>query len=252
MLTHFSLFTGIGGIDIAAEWAGFKPVGQCEFAPYPTKILEKCWPDVPRWKDVREVTAESIQSRGIGEVTLLSGGFPCQPHSLAGKRMASADERDLWGEFARIICEVKPKWVLGENVAGLLSSENGQFFGRVLRDLAGMGYSVGWCCIPAFLTGAAFSRARVFLIASSNSNGLQRNSKRLQKTYQSDYIQSAPSPAVNAALSLWNRQKTDYDRIRIDDGVSDWAHRIKALGNAVNPYQVYPIVKLIAELQKEA
>ncbi len=88
---------------MAAEWAGFETVGQCEFGDYPTKVLEKHWPDVPRWRDVRDVTAESIREKCAEEITLLSGGFPCQPHSLAGERRASSDDRDLWGELARII-----------------------------------------------------------------------------------------------------------------------------------------------------
>ena len=171
MLTHFSLFSGIGGIDLAAEWAGFESVGQCEFADYPTKALEKHWPNVPRWRDVRDVTVKSIREQGIGEITLLSGGFPCQPHSVAGKRQASADDRDLWGEFARVICEVRPKWVLGENVPGLLSSEDGRFFGRVLDDLAQMGYNVGWCVYGAAHVGARHRRERIFIIAHSNSDG---------------------------------------------------------------------------------
>ena len=138
-LTHLSLFTGIGGLDLAAEWAGFRTVGQCEYADFPRKVLEKHWPNVQRWRDIRDVTRISADRAGIGEITVISGGFPCQPHSLAGKRLASGDERDLWGEFARVIHEVGPRWVVAENVPGLLSSEHGRFFGRVLGDLAGMG-----------------------------------------------------------------------------------------------------------------
>ncbi len=99
-LTHLSLFSGIGGLDLAAEWAGFRTVGQCEYADFPRRILEKHWPNMPRWRDVRDVrdvTRLSVDRAGIGEITLISGGFPCQPHSLAGKRLASGDERDLWG-----------------------------------------------------------------------------------------------------------------------------------------------------------
>lgn len=91
-LTHLSLFSGIGGLDLAAEWAGFKTVGQCEFADYPAKVLEKHWPGVPRWRDIHELQAdEFVQRTGIrpGELTCISGGFPCQPHSAAGLRKAS-------------------------------------------------------------------------------------------------------------------------------------------------------------------
>lgn len=165
--THLSLFSGIGGIDLAAEWAGFETIGQVEYAEYQNKVLKKHWPDIPRWKDVRDVTRESIIKRCGRLPNLISGGFPCQPHSVAGKRKASADERDLWGEFARIICDVRPGWVLAENVSGLRSSEDGRFFGRVLRDMAQMGYHVGWGSWGASDIGAPHRRERIFIVANS-------------------------------------------------------------------------------------
>lgn len=96
-LTHFSLFSGIGGLDLAAEMAGFKTFGQCELDDYAIKILEKHWPNVPKWRDIRNVTGLQVAGKISEEITVLSGGFPCQPHSVAGKRLASSDERDLWG-----------------------------------------------------------------------------------------------------------------------------------------------------------
>ena len=176
-LTHFSLFSGIGGLDLAAEWAGFRTVGQVEYADYPFRVLRRRFGRLPRWRDVRDVTSEAIIER-CGVPTLISGGFPCQPHSLAGKRLASCDERDLWGELARVVREVKPRWFVGENVAGLRSSESGRFFGRVLRDLAAMGYTVGWGSWEAADAGAPHHRERVFIVAHTASVRCKGSSER--------------------------------------------------------------------------
>ncbi|MFA5715847.1 MAG: DNA cytosine methyltransferase, partial [Candidatus Paceibacterota bacterium] len=107
----------------------------------------------------------------------MSGGIPCQPHSVAGKRQASADERDLWPEYRRVISELRPKWILVENVPGLFSSENGRFFGNILRDLAALGYSVGWCVYGANDVGAPHKRDRVFIMGHATSQRLQNGGR---------------------------------------------------------------------------
>lgn len=163
-LTNFSVFSGIGGLEIAAEWAGWKTIGQVEKENDPFEILCKYWKSIPKWRDIHDVRGEEI-IRTIGKPILISAGFPCQPHSNAGKHKASCDERDLWPDLRRIICEIKPRWFLGENVPGLLSSENGRFFGGIIWDLAGMGYSVGWGCWEAADFGAPHHRKRIFIIA---------------------------------------------------------------------------------------
>ena len=183
MLTHLSLFSGIGGIDLAAEWAGFTTVGQVEWADYPTKVLEKHWPDVPRWRDIRSVTAEDFYNRtGLRTVDLISGGFPCQPFSVAGKQKGKRDDRYLWPEMLRVIREIKPTWVLGENVPGIL-----RIAGKtVCEDLEREGYAVTVLNFEAAAVGAPHRRERVFFVAHSTSLQCDTRAKkqRILRTVQ--------------------------------------------------------------------
>jgi DNA (cytosine-5)-methyltransferase 1 len=201
-VTVGSLFAGIGGFDLAAERVGWKIRWQVEIDPFCRQVLAKHWPEVRRYDDVRTVTglADSTESgwgtrrsRGspsedsrlsdeaqrhvrerLEPVDLVCGGFPCQPHSLAGRRGGAADERDLWPQFARLIRELEPRWVVAENVPGLLSNDAGRFFGAVLRDLAACGYDAEWDCIPASAVGAPHRRDRVWLVAYPIQSRLER------------------------------------------------------------------------------
>jgi DNA (cytosine-5)-methyltransferase 1 len=303
-LTHVSLFAGIGGIDLAAEWAGFQSVAMVERDPFCQKVLKKNFPGVPIYNDV--TTFDATEFRGVG---LVSGGFPCQPHSVAGARRASLDGRDLWGEFVRVVRESQPLWVLGENVRGLLSSEGGRFFGRVLRDLADAGYSVAWDCVSAADAGARHRRERVFFVAHAPVCGrddaqTQRIAERCAREAgairraMADALRAgrqeldAPAVAVGPGLARGRGHEDmadasgprrrrggaeeapparDETRLRepqrhggsrgreqwlsepgmgrVVDGLSrglDDAARLRALGNAVVPQQVYPLLQAIA------
>lgn len=174
-MTHVSLFTGIGGIDLAAEMAGFRSAAVCEIDPKLRRILALNFPEAVQFGDVKEVTGEALRRDGIGRVDLLSAGFPCQPHSVAGKRKANADPRDLWPEVVRVLGEVKPRWFLGENVRGLLSSADGRMFGGILRDLADLGYRAGWGTWGADeACQASHRRDRVFIVGHLADSSSER------------------------------------------------------------------------------
>ena len=160
-MTFGSLFAGIGGLDLGLERAGMECRWQVEISEFCRKVLAKHWPNVPKHGDIKE-----IQDGQLERVDLICGGFPCQPFSTAGRRLGKQDERWLWPLFARVIRMVGPRYVLVENVSGLLS---GGGFDDVLGWLAESGYDAEWDCIPASALGAPHRRDRVFVVAYSKS-----------------------------------------------------------------------------------
>ena len=241
-LTHLSLCSGIGGLDLAAEWAGFKTIAQCEIDDYASKVLAKNFKGVPNLNDIRTVTAGRLTELGINPnaITVISAGFPCQPYSLAGKGKGDSDERDLWGEVARVIGELRPKWFVGENTPGLFSRENQRYFRRVLDDLTALGYSVGWGIWGACDVGAPHKRHRVFIVAYRNFPDARSGRYRVQTSQ----ISARWDGAIDGGW--W---ETEPDVGRVAYGVSAQVDRLRCLGNAVVPYQALPIFEAIAEIE---
>jgi len=244
MLTHLSLFSGIGGLDLAAEMAGFKTVGQCEWADFQTKVLEKHWPDVPRWRDIRTLTGDSFYERtGLRTVDIVSGGFPCQPFSLAGKRNGENDDRYLWPEMLRVVRETKPTWVIGENVPGIINLA----LDTVLSDLEGEGYEAQAFVIPACGVNAPHRRDRVAIVAYSSSRALCRGDGSNADSAEEAEKWRDHQRRIQELCS-WQRWENKPGMVRVVDGIPNRLDRLRSLGNAVVPQQFYIFFKTIAEL----
>ncbi|NOY72939.1 MAG: DNA cytosine methyltransferase [Gammaproteobacteria bacterium] len=185
-LKVLDLFSGIGGFSLGLERAGMETIAFCEIEPYPRKVLEKHWPNTPIFKDVRKLDGKQFR----GTVELICGGFPCQPFSVAGKQRGKEDDRHLWPEMLRLVKEIRPTWVIGENVAGFIRMA----LDDVLLDLEAEGYTTQSLVIPACAVGAVHRRNRVWIIGHAEHNGHITEPK-----LQSD---EAPSPE-------WITQKQD-------------------------------------------
>jgi DNA (cytosine-5)-methyltransferase 1 len=171
-MRHASLFSGIGGFDLAAEWMGWENVFHCEWMEFPRKVLDYYWPGADSYTDICKTDFKKYAN----QIDILTGGFPCQPFSLAGKRKGTDDERYLWGEMLRAVQEIKPTYVIAENVFGIANIDGGLVFEQVCLDLEAEGYEVQPFIIPAAAKNAPHRRDRCWFIAYSNSNGLnQRN-----------------------------------------------------------------------------
>jgi DNA (cytosine-5)-methyltransferase 1 len=216
-----SLFAGIGGFDLGLERAGFSITGQCEIDPFCRKVLEKHWPHVWRHDDVRTLTGQLV-SDNCGRIDVICGGFPCQDISNAG-RCAGIDggRSGLWSEFARLIGDLRPKYVIVENVAALL----GRGMGRVLGDLAACGLDAEWDCLPANAFGVRQARNRCFIVAYPHR-------RQQPKPYERTILRGkvAPSPFIDGQPVPNGMRVTK----RASDGL-DVARRISACANIVIP-----------------
>lgn len=168
-MRHGSLFSGIGGFDLAAEWMGWENVFHCEWMEFPRKVLDYYWPNADSHIDICKTDFKKYANT----IDILTGGFPCQPFSLAGKRKGTNDERYLWHEMLRAIQEIKPKFVIAENVFGITNIDGGLVFEQVCLDLEAEGYEVQPFIIPAAAKNAPHRRDRVWFVAYSNSRRLE-------------------------------------------------------------------------------
>ncbi|HWK40794.1 MAG TPA: DNA (cytosine-5-)-methyltransferase [Croceibacterium sp.] len=225
-LRVLDLFSGIGGFSLGLErTGGFETVAFCEIEDFPRRVLAKHWPNVPCYRDVRELTGEHV-----GPVDVITGGFPCQDISPAGKKAGLGGERSgLWREIARLIGELRPAFAIMENSAALLD----RGMGDVLGDLASLGYDAEWHCIPASALGATHIRDRVWIVAYANEGG--------RGTPWPGQVETAPaarlitSRELNAARSRAPEWPDRSVIPGIADGISDVVDRGAALGNAVVP-----------------
>ena len=276
-LTHGSLYTGIGGFDIAAKWAGIENIFQCEKDEYCKKLLIQNFPEINnRHYDVKKTDFTKYR----GAIDILTGGVPCQPTSLAGKRKGKKDDRWLWPDTIRVLDETKPKYGIFENPASILSLDNGETFEGICREMEDQGYEITPILLRACFIGAWHQRARIFIVADSkikrngrlsiqqwrqnqaenfNSNGINEitsdiNSERLQiwderteikRTNESP--QGSKSIRRNAETN-WRQWETEPGMVRMVHGVPKRMDRIKGLGNAVIPQLAYIIFEAIKQV----
>ena len=299
-MTHIDLFTGIGGFALAAQWVGFKTVAFVEIEPYAQAIIRQNFGAVADTEGERESAITGSPCKGVlqlardcriyGDIrtfdgtayrgaTLLTGGFPCQPFSQAGKRRGAADDRAIWPEMFRVICEARPAWVIGENVAGIVTME----LDRVLSDLEGEGYAVQPLIIPACAVDAKHRRDRVWIVGHAEDGRLRRgetsgsggqpaqssedvaDTARHEQGWQEQRAigeqvglcgESHGMDAGRALLQGRRAQESaqwlpEPDVGRVAHGVPRRVDHLKGLGNAIVPQVAYEIIKGIAEIERE-
>jgi DNA (cytosine-5)-methyltransferase 1 len=273
-MRHGSLFSGIGGFDLAAEWCGWENVFHCEWNTFGQKVLKHHFPKSISYNDITK-TDFSIHR---GDIDIISGGFPCQPYSSAGKRLGKEDERHLWPEMLRAIREIQPSWVVGENVRGLTNWNGGLVFDEVQSDLEAQSYEVLPFLLPACAVNAPHRRDRIWFIAYSISfGGIQIERRRNGKSNEFNKVSqtrfASDTKNIGQEYALENRElergrfgqlykRNAWDSFPSvspicggDDGLpkeldgitfSKWRNEsIKAYGNAIVPQVAYQIFKSI-------
>jgi DNA (cytosine-5)-methyltransferase 1 len=220
-MTHGSLFSGIGGFDLAAEWMGWENIFHCEWNPFGQKVLKYYWPNAISYENI--CTTDFTVHRG--KVDIITGGFPCQPYSLAGKRLGKEDERHLWPEMLRTIREVQPRWVVGENVFGLVNWSGGLVFHEVQADLEAQGYEVQPYILPAVSVNAPHRRDRVWFVAHSISNGDGKQQISYKESIGEEFIYKSQISNVT------DTNCNGFNKRNIDNEINSSERRFDAFGN---------------------
>lgn len=206
-MKHGSLFSGIGGFDLAAKWVGWDNVFHCEWNPFGQRVLKYHFPKSISYEDITK-TDFSIHR---GNIDIISGGFPCQPYSVAGLRKGTADERHLFPEMLRVIKEVQPRWVVGENVRGLVSWGRGLVFDEVCADLEGEGYEVQSFLIPAASVNAPHQRQRIWFVAYANDKGRSTGFGEIQS--ENGEVPEWNNNAESCNTNSWDASNTEQFRL---------------------------------------
>ena len=215
MLRHLDLFSGIGGFSLGLEsTSGFETVAFCEIEKFPRKILKKHWPHVKQYKDIKELTNEQLETDGIIPIDIITGGYPCQPFSVAGRKLGEKDKRHLWPEMFRLVKECRPTWVIGENVSGHIKLG----LDTVLENLESEGYSTRTFSISASSVGANHQRERVWTMAHSERNYNLREEQRVngkEKEIQREHWENnSTSRKSSGTDSIRQTNNTDVENTR--------------------------------------
>jgi DNA (cytosine-5)-methyltransferase 1 len=281
-LQHLDLFSGIGGFSLGLETAELaETVAFCDIDKYCTKVLNKHWPHVPVFSDIKELNYETLKANGINNIDIITGGYPCQPFSVAGRKKGEQDPRHLWPEYFRLVKELRPTWVIGENVSGHIK----QGLDTVLEDLESEGYSTRTFSISASSIGANHKRERVWILAHSgrslregselgreneneirkeNANQFERSSsafklnvadsKRegLQGSEQYETHTRETETQFSASQSLETKGihwAIEPDVGRVAHGIPNRVDRLRALGNSLVPQIPFLIGNCIRQIE---
>lgn len=238
------LFSGIGGFSIGLEAAGFETAAFCEIEEYPKRVIKERWPSVPIYSDVRELTGKQLRADGVVP-SVIVGGYPCQPFSVTGRQRGEQDERHLWPEVRRLIRELRPRWVICENVGGHIKLG----LDEVLAALENEGYAVWTFVIPASGVDAPHKRDRVWIVAHSNSASIAREG--VASGVSERQLLDSPSLQGGGAKASFGGWATEPRVRRVVNGIPNQPHRLKALGNAIVPQIAEMIGHTIMRYERE-